>query len=1364
MTSRLQTITGPTGSYGFTYATASLAPPFGADAGYAVLTTQQLVTLSAPVPGNYQFTYDGAGSQELTTVKFPWGGKLRWVYSTEAYASGRSLRAVTSRYLAADSAGANEWGPYTLVRDSVATTNQHGSATLTDASGVGVKLWNFVTPGSGVPVWKQGLISEFIQKAGASGAMYSDETYTWTTNPGGHPYVSAKTTVTDPGANQQSALTTQTQDQFGNVTQQAIYPFNNNTTALKMSNSTYLTDATYLGNYIRDRVLKVTLTTGGATKMLAQNYYDGKTFSGQATYPTSTNGCSFLFGSYWRSNGGPAPTSLFDPAPPLSFANHGLLSASVGPTVTRCLVYHLFGAVSNSWGSDGSTATASINASTNYAAPTALSSQSYGETISYNSWLGVTGTTGWNGEQLSTDYDWYGRPTSGTSAYGAATTISYLDGIPRQQIRSGPGGWGRTTLDGLSRVIRVEWGQNVNNIVSVADTEYAPCACSPLGKLKRTSLPYAPGGTPVWTTYTYDGIGRTVSVQLPDGASTTTTAYLGNQTTVKDPASKWKTFTSDVEGNLVTVTEPNPAGGNLLTNYTYDWMQALTGVSMPRGSATQTRSFVHDDQGHLTSATNPESGTVAYYYNADNTLWYKHDAKGQDTVYTYDTQKRVSMLQQFPTGKTNAEDTCQKVTYTYGTVLDASSTMGRLASVQYSVCVPGHTKTVTESYNYHPAGALMGKSLATSICGTDEGVSGCPGVGLFVGYSRDTKGAVTSWNYSGQTAPFVYGSDWAGRHVSMSQLTGVSWRSDPVLTMLVKDGAYDLAGRLSQLTTRSGGIRHQRYIWMEGPGWYWEDVFADAYVAETRSYNVMGQLTSQGWASLPAVDPYIENSNTYGTVSYPNTLGFDKTVTYNYPSAGSNNGQLASMSDGTGGETVAYQYDALKRLISAASTPNSGGPAAWTETYGMDGFGNLTSKVLNGTTTSMGVDGATNRLVNGLYDANGNMTSGAGASLVYDEANRLKQASPTSGGTEYYGYAPDNKRVLRVKADGTEEWTLFGIGGEKLGTYAAIGPRAFTDNWGDPTGEMTASFRALKLNVWFDGRLVTEGGLAVYQDRLGTNRASGARFRPYGDEIASTANDRVKFGTYTRDSFTGLDYADQRFYASSYGRFNTADPYRASAGAGDPGSWNRYAYVTGDPINLLDPGGTCGTPSESYSKADGTMGVSVSIPCGTNGFDPFFTWGLQNSRPMRPVSEAVFDLRAAALEQKARERNNTRCHDEVSATEAVAISTLHSGVAAVTTVNDILGLAVTLGTAATTGYEAAAVSITVGATASLPEALLTGAAAAVATYGVLKVLGIPEDKLVEVATDLFVSSATTVYDRVAAAQAAKCDTVYLGGQ
>jgi RHS repeat-associated protein len=58
---------------------------------------------------------------------------------------------------------------------------------------------------------------------------------------------------------------------------------------------------------------------------------------------------------------------------------------------------------------------------------------------------------------------------------------------------------------------------------------------------------------------------------------------------------------------------------------------------------------------------------------------------------------------------------------------------------------------------------------------------------------------------------------------------------------------------------------------------------------------------------------------------------------------------------------------------------------------------------------------------------------------------------------------------------------------------------------------------------------------------------------------------------------------DQRFYASSYGRFNTPGPYVAGGAAKgsasnpeDPGSWNRYAYVEGDPVNKVDPSGLFG--------------------------------------------------------------------------------------------------------------------------------------------------------------------------------------------
>jgi RHS repeat-associated protein len=67
--------------------------------------------------------------------------------------------------------------------------------------------------------------------------------------------------------------------------------------------------------------------------------------------------------------------------------------------------------------------------------------------------------------------------------------------------------------------------------------------------------------------------------------------------------------------------------------------------------------------------------------------------------------------------------------------------------------------------------------------------------------------------------------------------------------------------------------------------------------------------------------------------------------------------------------------------------------------------------------------------------------------------------------------------------------------------------------------------------------------------------------------------DNSAFETYYRDGTNALDYARNRHYSSTLGRFLTADPYRNSAGPADPGSWNRYAYVGGDPVNWYDPGG-----------------------------------------------------------------------------------------------------------------------------------------------------------------------------------------------
>jgi len=145
------------------------------------------------------------------------------------------------------------------------------------------------------------------------------------------------------------------------------------------------------------------------------------------------------------------------------------------------------------------------------------------------------------------------------------------------------------------------------------------------------------------------------------------------------------------------------------------------------------------------------------------------------------------------------------------------------------------------------------------------------------------------------------------------------------------------------------------------------------------------------------------------------------------------------MVDTVSGETVSYLYDSLKRLTAASSTAISGGtPAAWTQTFNYDGFGNLTAKSLNGTTTPIAVTAATNRLAYSSYDANGNMLTGVGATLTYDERNRLATATPMSGGTAYYGYAPDNKRIYQKTATGIEEWCVYDPRGERVGTFSVV--------------------------------------------------------------------------------------------------------------------------------------------------------------------------------------------------------------------------------------------------------------------------------------------------------------------------------------
>jgi len=176
---------------------------------------------------------------------------------------------------------------------------------------------------------------------------------------------------------------------------------------------------------------------------------------------------------------------------------------------------------------------------------------------------------------------------------------------------------------------------------------------------------------------------------LPDN-STTTYQYQGNTVTVTDAAGKWKTFTVDAFGNLVTVLEPDPVlQTNVTTSYTYDVLNHLIGVSMPRGGTPQTRTFNYNlpspnsttVTAFLQSATNPENGTVNYTYS-NGLLFSKTDAKGQQLTYQYDSYNRLSTV----TWANNPLGSQVLRTYTYDTDSTGFSqnALGRLTAVQYA--------------------------------------------------------------------------------------------------------------------------------------------------------------------------------------------------------------------------------------------------------------------------------------------------------------------------------------------------------------------------------------------------------------------------------------------------------------------------------------------------------------------------------------------------------------------------------------------------------------------------------------------------------------------------------------------------------
>jgi RHS repeat-associated protein len=323
-------------------------------------------------------------------------------------------------------------------------------------------------------------------------------------------------------------------------------------------------------------------------------------------------------------------------------------------------------------------------------------------------------------------------------------------------------------------------------------------------------------------------------------------------------------------------------------------------------------------------------------------------------------------------------------------------------------------------------------------------------------------------------------------------------------------------------------------------------------------------------------------------------------------------------------ERMQFTYDHLDRLLSATKTTTDG----YSQSYGYDAIGNIISTTMLGTyiynpsgpnsIRPHAVIAAGNNLYD--YDANGNMTRRVEVTATqritytqrWDTENRLIQVDNTYYGpcfppecrlgaiTEYhtptakFTYDGDGARVLQLLPDGSKtayagalEVTITGTQRITKTYYSAgsqlIAMRQFTT----PTTSVLYFLHSDHL-----------GSTSLTTDASG-NPVARQLYDAWGNVRASAASGTmptdIGYTGQRLDNSTGLMYYRARYYASSLGRFASADTIVPDGK--NPQSLNRFSYVGNNPLRYVDPTGHMRTCEDSLSEGCGTSKPkSVAVP------------------------------------------------------------------------------------------------------------------------------------------------------------------------
>lgn len=691
-----------------------------------------------------------------------------------------------------------------------------------------------------------------------------------------------------------------------------------------------------------------------------------------------------------------------------------------------------------------------------------------------------------------------------------------------------PNNWTETTgfYDGTGKTVKTQTKDSNGDVF--IETQY-----DNMSRVKQVTNPYRIGEQKFWSSTDYDDLGRIVRMTVPDRAQLqtayglSTSGIIGTTKTNTDEANRKRKGIADGLDRMVRVIE-DPDGQSLVTDYVFDTLGNLRQTIQ----GEQNRYFMCDSLGRVLYSKQPEQEAntlftvtdpitrnsqwaMKFTYDNNSNLLSSVDARGISISAVYDRINRPILR--------DYSDSTPDVSFYYdGTGLGQVSNYSK-----------GKTTKVVSSVSETRYTAFDNLGRVKSSQQVTNGVAY-----NFADYSYDLAGNLISQTYpSGRIVKNTLDANG-----NLAKVESQKSSSSPLAIYLDQIKYY-----------ASGEVKESRL----GNGRW-----------ETAIYNSRLQIKQIGLGSSSTDTSLLK-------------------IEYDYGASAQNNGALRLQKISAPGLTQpivqSYTYDNLDRLQSSVETYN-GSAQSWRQTFSYDRYGNRRFDAANTTTidssagakyTNPFINTSDNRLKKDQdgdtvtdfdYDKAGNLTLDVERQrFAYDAENHqtkfFGKTNTTSMPDATYYYDGEGKRVRKI-AGQIETVFVYDAGGKLVAEYS--NQATTTSGVSYLTADHLGSPRIITDR---NGAVVSRHDYMAFGDEVRSGYANRFQLPGYGADDGI----RQKFTSYERDTESGLDYAQARYYNPQHGRFTSADPLTASATIRNPQTFNRYSYALNSPYKFTDP-------------------------------------------------------------------------------------------------------------------------------------------------------------------------------------------------